>query len=792
MQTDIFGLDLSRDAAIAETLAEFERRGASLSRTQERVVQLGSPLDIFTKEAPDGPEAAEFDDGDFGKPDDRVHLTVSAYLDKIPQAWKDEWAGVEINRSDWRPPLGKADVIDDAFRDFVLSPIPRFDQLSPYLQFYLYVEQARRWNEETKDVEITDLTPDEALVYAQRELKRMTINSWYALLRYVRIREDTNPLGRKYGKSAGCPQAYLCFIIDRGNSLILLKGRQAAITSTVMAVLSIMMLMNNNWTGVLLTDDKTKTGEDLFDKKVLSTLKLLPEWISQDFVWDRQAKDNVTLDFREDNTKASRRRNFSDLMLLSSDDTQAVNSKTPTITAYDEAQNIATFAKIVGEVKSTQTAEVDGVRLLIRQQLAWGTGTSNPIGKGVFLREWRSIYKAFRDGHYTGGWIPLFFDWTCKPGMNLEQYMKDREEAMNKYRYENDRSALAIFASANPSHPDDAFMENHKQVIPAVIIKKFRDRLLGHDALRPIKGIFKPIYSPDPKDKTKSDGYADHPSKIIGSQFIPARTAYEMLQAPVQMFLPPYNNWIGRNYQGTDPIQSATGRSKFASAVIDAVGFYHPGGSICCGTEHPHFHPTVACILNGRTHDPKFMFTQSVLMGIHYRNHGQTACRELIEWNQGQNYIEYKQYDWIDQFKSLVGRLELPEGFQGKSGNPFGMQVDVAKKAKMLTVLEELVYNHGHNIRFLDFWEQLNEIELEEKDGKKTWGTRDDEQFNDDIVIAVLMAKICRDSFAHIRPVEFNTKEAPAVKYRMRPMQVATPLGMRVKWIQEAYEPRYA
>ena len=766
-----------------------------LERRDSNSVRMPALLDAFSSER-------EFDESEFAQPDDRKHLTIEAYRASFRAKDTDPWRNVDIKRHHWRPPLGQSHIFDAEFRSFVLSPIPRFDQLMPYVPFFLYLEQARRWNEETKDVEVTDLDADEAQVFTQREYVRMTENSWYALLRYVRIREDTGAEGRKYGDTAGAPQAYLCFLIDRGNSFILLKGRQAAITTTVMAVLSVMMLMRNNWTGVLLTDDKTKTGEDLFDKKVLSTLKLMPEWISQDYTWDRQSKDNATIDFRDDNTKASRRQNFSDLMLLSSDDSQAVNSKSPTITAYDEAQNIANFGKLIGEVSSTQDANIGGVLMLIRQQLAWGTGTSNPVGKGVFLSQWRSTYKAFEAGEATEGWVPLFFDWTCRPGADLDWYLRRRAVAINKYRYENDRSALAIFASACPSHPDDAFMQNDKSVIPTAVIKKHRDRLLGmQDTDRPILGIFKPIYSNDPKKATKQDGYADHPAYIEGVEFIEAKTSYEMLKAPVKLYLKPHNNWLDRNFQGTDPIQAATGRSMFASVIWDSVGFFFDGRKgECCGVTYPHFHPAMACVLNGRTHDPKEMFTQSILMGMYYRNHGQRACKELVEWNQGQHYIEYKQFDWIDQTRSLVGRMELPPGYLSRrlndsSGaahiNQYGFVTDARTKGRMLTDLEDLVYNHGHNIRFLDFWQQLAECELEEKDGKKTWGTKDSDQFNDDIVVASVLAKICRDCFADRKPRMFDSREAPATKVRRVPVKVPTPMGFRVQYVDQVYTPKY-
>lgn len=1106
------------------------------------------------------------DDGyEFGRTDDRVHLTIPAYLEKIPKAWKDKWLGEEIPTSSWKPKLGFSDEITPVMREFILSCIPRFDQLIPNEEFYLYVEQSRRWYTETKSIEITDLDPDDAVMFLKQELQRMADNSLYALDRYVSIRQDTSPDGFKY--EAGCPQAYLCYWLDRGNNITLLKGRQAAITSTVMALLCIKLLMTNAWTGVLLTDDKVKTGEDLFDKKVQGTLKLLPEQFTLDWKWDRASKDNVTLDFRDDNKKDSRRKNYSDLLLISSDDSQAVNSKSPTITAYDEAQNIPQVAKISKEVNPTQFAVIEGELRRVRQQAMWGcvcagtkvwtndgrliniedlkkkdgivgydgigasketitywqppaekecfrittntgrvlecsddhpilwsrsnyrkhvrsgakrymkklvsfveardialgdqvavitgveiygaktmdnprvvgwligdgyyggkavrlsncdkeitsfvennfdsrvevgyqtkdgraykelrmnatqswlrsigimgqsgqrkrlpldihsytkndicellgglfdadgnvdlsakaihltggvyplmdevrmllqkvgihcnitrikanpatnqkdrndwwdlsiargqdvlafsktiqffvkskqnkllkcvdwyndrgnrkkgdpteypggiwfervvsveaigprpvynltagntntyvangivthnTGTSNPVGKGIWLKDWRALYKATMAGEQTGGWIVLFFDWTCRPKATLEWYMSERAKALQKYKYEGDETALHIFASACPSSPDDAFMENHKMAIPAKIIKKHRDRLMNlDDSLRPIKGMFVPEY--DFSRPTMKGGHADHEYYIKGARFVRAVTSLQMLKAPVEMMFPPVNDWLDRNFMGTDPIQSDTGRSKHSSAIWDSVGYHHDGNGPCpaerCGVEHPHFHPRLACVVNGRTGNVKDMYTQSILMNLAYHNYGKRGCQDLVEWNQGQKYIEYKQFDWIDQRSTLLPTAVLPTRFQSRSkgsgGSPYGIYMTPPNKGGLLPIIEDMVDVNGNGIMHLSYWHQLAEVELDESDGKKTWATRDEDQFNDDIVMSVTLAKLCADSVSEKgrKPRKFNSAEAPARRTRTIIDRRDTMFGTRLYERQETYDVRY-
>lgn len=729
-----------------------------------------------------------------GPPDNRHHLTIDEYLERIPVAWKERWKDKQIRQSDWKP----VDVCDpdietnERFLEFYLSHIPRFDRLIPYEEFFLYIEQARRWHEETKDVDVATMDEVEAREFAQREGRRIEDNKLYGLNRYIRIQEDGFPEGRQY--VAGTPQAMLAFFYDRGNDILLLKGRQAAITSTMMAIIVLDMFCKKDFRVVLLTDDKIKTGMGILDAKVQATVQLLPVMFTQELdeegtLWH---KEGVTLSFEAADTKMDRRRNASHLTLMSSNDSQAVNSKTPTVTLYDEVQNIELFRKIRKEVSPTQIAERNGKHIKIRQQIAWGTGSSNDRGKGVFQEDWFSMYNALKDGKATGGWLALFFDWTCRPRFSAQSYINERRKELAEH-HGDEESGLAIFYSHYPSDPMDSFMARHNGVVPPQYVKRNRDMLRNMpDNLRPIIGMFKPIYEFfGPEDKTPV-----RERKLIGAEFIDIQTLVNrgvpMTQAiklcVVQMFMRPDNNYIGRYYQGTDPIQSATGRSQFSAAVWDRFGIESSG---CCDTPHAHLHPTVACIINGRTQDPEDLFLQAACMSIFYRNHGQVACRELVERNQGQNYIAYKQLPWINHQASLVMDTELKDEYSGKG--EVGFWMDTASKATLLGDLERLYYTYGHNIKFTDFHSQFAEIEVVENDNKrKTFGTRDYEKFNDDIVIAVTLAKICADSVGRGRPEKFGGVNTPKEKVRMVPRHVPNGMGgTQLIMVQEVYTPKY-
>lgn len=127
------------------------------------------------------------------------------------------------------------------------SHIPRFDCLIPNLEFYLYLEQARRWLDEGTTV--SDYrTAQEQWDFVAREFERMSTNSLYAMDKYGWIKDDQLPNGRrKY--YASTPQALIIFNMDRGHSLELGKGRQAAITSTVMLYEVFKMLTHTSYKG---------------------------------------------------------------------------------------------------------------------------------------------------------------------------------------------------------------------------------------------------------------------------------------------------------------------------------------------------------------------------------------------------------------------------------------------------------------------------------------------------------------------------------------------------------------
>lgn len=192
-----------------------------------------------------------------------------AYFDRIPEDWKYEWANKEILDSDWRIENPKEP--GEEFRAFIDSHIPSFCNLKAYKRFWLYCEQARRWAESA--VDYADVPFAERYDWKKAEYAKIRQNKLYGLNRYITIKEDGKAGAGRRKYRASAPQALLAFIVDCGFSFDLVKGRQAAITSTMMAIAALEILVFPSYNGVFITHKKEGTGRKLFKDKLQSTLQ---------------------------------------------------------------------------------------------------------------------------------------------------------------------------------------------------------------------------------------------------------------------------------------------------------------------------------------------------------------------------------------------------------------------------------------------------------------------------------------------------------------------------------------
>lgn len=667
----------------------------------------------------------------------------SCYWDKIPKAWIEKWKDREITNADIFP--DDAREMDEEFRAFVDSHIPQFDQLIAYEEFYLYCERARRWMEDKRT--ITDIDPIERPEWKRIELERMSENYLYALDKYITIKEDGFVGGRRSFK-ASAPQAFLAFICNRRNHFDLVKGRQAAVTSEMMAIADVEMVTTPSWTGVFMVHKKDGTGKGLFRDKHQSTLQHLPRWIVDEIdVSKGFSTESTILDFDPGTSKVNKGMDISEFRLLSAEDSMVVNGKTPTISMFDECQNIPTYQTIKKEIApalkqfNPETGEMDVRRCV----WAWGTGSSNNTGQGSFENDFKGLLERWTSRSNTHGWIPLFFDWTCRPGMTIKEYLNTREEYLAGLSEETKgltpAERLSLFCAHYPSKPDDAFMTTHKTLVPMDMIVEQQQRIItkchkASPSLQPVSGRFVPVF--DESVHIPGDSYFPHP--IVRVLWEPA--AADDVEAPIKMFMPPEKEWINRYFQGTDPIANDGGFSRFSSAIWDAAARVDGEG------DNATMIPTVACMLNARTAFPQDLFVQCALMGMYYANKGQKACKEIVEINAGHRYADFKCSAVFNLRDSLVTRMQLPPQYRGGTHN-YGIDLKGGKgsrKESLYGDLTNLLRSNWHNIWYYDFWSQVRHISVESKaDGSVQWGTQNKNVYNDDMVYAVGYAELaCR------------------------------------------------
>lgn len=725
------------------------------------------------KEVEDDPEEAKLND-------DRGHLWLykvpkttkgvsfrgTCYYDKIPKEWKKKWEGKEITKEDWCPE--RPTDISKAFRQFIMSSNPRFDRIMAYEPFFLYLEQSRRWEEENLDYYDHE-GADAKMDFVNQEGRRIRHNKLYGANRYASVKEDNKGGGRRDFK-ASTPQALLCYLVDCGYHFALVKGRQAAITTVMMIIADLEMLFRPSYSGIFVVHKKDGTGKKLFRDKHQSTLQHFPKWIVGELdVSKGFATERTILDFASSDTKIEKLKDASEFVLLSGEDSMVANGQTPTQSFFDESQNIGNLQTLINEIDPAlyQMSEDTGRLELVRQIFCWGTGSSNAVGRGSFESHFNGIADAFNSGSDTDAWVPIFMDWTCRPGIGSEDYLKQKQKYMRGSTEETKgltpKERLAIFSAHYPEDSTDAFMSTHKTLFPPDLIKEQKQRIeeLCHQkGLRPRPCRFHPIFNESVK--IPAGGY--FPYKVVGArvEFL----SEDDETAPVHMLFDRHLNCANRYFQGTDPIQNDSGFSRFASAIRDRAARRDTINGQTVTTPCP-----VVCLLDYRSPFPEELFVQSILMGMYYANYGQKACPEVVEINAGKPYVDFKCGPEFDLMESVVLRAALPQMYRG-GGHVFGLDLKGGKNSRKEYLYHDgtnLLRHEGKNLWYFNIWTQVQNIAVESQpDGSVKWGTISKGTMNDDSVYAMFYAEVCDRAFQDRPFAQINVDEPEYVTTTVR------------------------
>jgi len=633
--------------------------------------------------------------------------------------------GKTITSEDWRP---KSKI--DHTQEFVhwINSINRgFQTMVRYKLFAMYCQQSKDWLDEGGSIyEYYDR--DKRLEYAHREFRRCKENTLYFMDKYLMLKEGDASSGMmKYDSKP--VHKVLCYLIDCGYSLMIGKPRQIAATTTIGGIALCKTLMNKNFFLKMIAQDKEKVIE-IFDDKIKYPFGELPDWMKPEVGNDT----GTILRFQKKTDKKGTKRGVNSKLQVVAPSVSAINGGAPQLVLVDEAGYIKILGKMIKEARPTMFMQnpITGKLEMKRQIIVWGTAGEVDGGGKSFETEYHSVLKLWNDGNYESGMIPIFFDYTTRPGMTEEHFRNEKKV----YTVEGpDKETKAIqFRQAYPTSIEDMFLTSYKLLVGIDWIKEQQERI-RNSGYKVERGYMEPIY-----DQTKPmDENSDVPYKIVGARFIPVDDRDERGVASCWILQHPKQGWDNRYYKGTDPIMTDNGYSNMSSVVFDA-----------------YFNTPVA-IMDYRDPDHKYTFLQSMLLGIYYG--AKKIPKELVESNIGQAYIDY--VDNKGFYDSLVHKLEIyPEALQG-GGQHIGIDNRTFRNKLIIDKMYEVVASYGSKFYFPVIFEQLKTFVCKMNDnGNEQWGPADPRKHRDDVLFALAFAYICAESFKSFRPpVKIDSKE---------------------------------
>lgn len=644
-----------------------------------------------------------------------------------------------ITQKDWRP-----ESVTEHTKEFIewINSINNLGlhNKTQYEKFVLYCQQAYTWLQEKSSV--TDFyDQDDKEEYMMQELDRCAENSLYFLNKYVYYKEGDDEGGKtKY--IARPAHEILSYLNDCGYSIGLVKGRQMAATTTLMALDVKDVIFKKNYFMKFITEDKEK-AEEIFEDKLKFAFSELPWWMKPNVLNER---DNL-FKLGSKPEKGTKEGVGSKIAVVAPKRT-AIAGGAPQKVKIDEAGNIGLLGKMIDNARPTmlKSNPVTKKIEIKRQLIFWGTGGELEKGGKAFETEFMSLMKQWNEADYSSCIIPIFFNWQARPFATKEDYENEKRVAYSKVVSEQEKDAVIEFHQSWPETLADVFRTNAKTLVPEDFIKQNIDRI-REDAKKAgvtisKKGYFEPIYDTNQPEKEGSDV----PYRIIGAEFIPTEDFDP--RASVEIFMEPKKGWINRYFQGTDPIDTDTGLSNMASAIWDK------------------YFKTIAAVLDWRTRDPKEVFLQTMLLGLYYdTSDKKEGVLELVESNRGTSYTQYKEAKGFGN--KMVLNYQLPPYFQNNTTINEGVGIDNkgVRNTMIINRIHELTTAYGDRIYVLKYWDQLSSFTCSISDrGKEMWGPMNKKYFKDDVLFGAVFSYICAElTFTELNPSDMNNESKKLV-----------------------------
>lgn len=607
-----------------------------------------------------------------------------------------------------------------------------------YEPFETYKKQANAWMKD--DDEIVDYSDeDEQEDYIIREYFRCRDNTLYYANKYGWLKEgDVDGGGVSY--KAWKAQEVIYFLADCGYNMILGKARQIGFTSTLGLLANKRINFNKSYYVKFVTHTKEK-GEEIFRDKIQWSFGRIPDYLRNDVY---NFSHNM-LSLRKKGKTKGETSGANSMVEVVTPAVDAINGGQPNLVLIDEIGLISIFTRMMKEGRPAlfYYNPSNGKMEMKRQLIAWGTGGEMDKGGAVFEAEFKAAYNAWFERNYDYGVIPLFFDCFAREGMTKEIYEKEKKYYYSVTGAEAEVSKVQ-FHQHYPMTIDDMFLRKSTSIVPISFINK---QILKIHQLKaedqPQYGYFLPTY-----DTTQPTDDEYVPFKIVGCEFVPTKGMDDERTTCV-MFKKPEKDWEYRYYQGTDPINSETGKSKMSSAIWDSW------------TNSP------VCVINWRVREFKLVYLQCALMGMFYDQQTNTL-KELVESNIGDMYIDFLER-WGFGVR-IAGNNDLPAYMQTPTSKWWGISNRTNTAGKITNKIIELIDLYAENIYILWFWLQCKTFV--EKSLKSTNTIRQsryqaaDLKYDfDDVIFSVDFAYICSEAFNRYEPREIQ-KSAAKRKHR--------------------------
>lgn len=660
---------------------------------------------------------------------DEFEILDSETYDKFAQSSVFKYqGGKEITAEDWMP---KSKIYHT--KDFVAwidSILTGFQHMTAYKPFQMYCQQAADWLAENgSETDYSHLEDKKA--YCFEELRRCKENTLYFMDKYLQLKEGDMSSGNMKYLSKPVHKV-ICFLADCGYSTMVGKPRQIAATSTYGGIALKKIVFTKNFFLKFVTLDKEK-GIEIFDDKIKYPLGQLPSWMRPGVLNDR---DNY-LRLGKKSAKKGESKGLNSRLQVVAPTKSAINGGSPQLSMVDEAGFIGILGAMMKEARPTffwQNPDT-GKMEHKRQIIIWGTGGDMDKGGKAYEEEFWTCLKKWQDREFTNGIIPIFFDWTTRPGITKEHY----ENELKAYSVEGpEREAKMVqFRQHYPSVIEDMFLTSNKTLVGIDWINKNLEKIRKLNAkAKPVHGYFEPVFDYD----SPADENSDVPYKIIGSNFVP--TSDGDPRSSTIIFMYPKGNWINRYYAGTDPIMSDNGYSNMSTAIFD------------------NHLKTVSAVVNYRDSNHKYTFLQCMLCKLYYdatkTGAKKVGIKELVESNVGTAYVDYQESKGF--FDSLVYRTELPQIIQG-GGQEVGIDNKGNRNKFIINKMFELLVSYGDRFYIPTIFEQLRTFVCTiTASGNETWGVDDKRKHHDDVLFAITFAYICSLSYDHLEPKEITSE----------------------------------